>query len=507
MLIELGQETILDTDEFTLGDDFTERMDQAFRNSDHTVCVITEDYFDSLYTTQEFEDALNSDDGRNRRLIIILAGEATEEDIPPEAQNIIRLDIRHLSDGEAEEKFKFQFDKLIRETIDPYPEFEHEVQVMFARFREDNTNSEFSNPWTSWHDQLKIELENLLTEKDVAFVQISDEIWSEEEAHQLLVSSGAQLIIWGSYGNNYISIYYTFNQEKVIYSGLDRRYLRSSQIIDLDRGWVEPGTLTAYLEERGDVEYHILLLLSILGYQNEQYSEAVELLDECEALFPTETLPQEMSDKYLSGLLAFRGINKNGLENYDSAITDLDRAIELNPILINAINNRGYAKSQLKMYEDAIVDIDQVIGLDPNNAVAYNNRGLSKLQLEKYEDAVLDLDQAIRLGLDNDAVYYNRGSVRIELGMYEDAISDFSHVIELNPNPVVTAIAHSERSYAMIKIGRYEDAVIDLKRSIELNPDDPPKYLALSHLYRFLGDRVRAKNYLSEYKRALKSAD
>ena len=149
-------------------------------------------------------------------------------------------------------------------------------------------------------------MRDLLSSKDIAFVQIDDEIKNEEEAKQILISSGAWLIIWGSYGRDYIAIHYTFNFKLGVEltAILKTRYIKSSPSVNLDRGWVDAETFTTYISNRGDTEYHIQLLLAILELQNENFAAAVELLDKCEALFPFETLSTKDADQALSGLIS-----------------------------------------------------------------------------------------------------------------------------------------------------------------------------------------------------------
>jgi len=61
-------------------------------------------------------------------------------------------------------------------------------------------------------------------------------------------------------------------------------------------------------------------------------------------------------------------------ENYDDAIVNYDKAIELNPSFTSAWNNKGIALSRLKRYEDAIKCYDKVIEIDPNHANAWYNK-------------------------------------------------------------------------------------------------------------------------------------
>ena len=67
------------------------------------------------------------------------------------------------------------------------------------------------------------------------------------------------------------------------------------------------------------------------------------------------------------------------------------------PTLAWAYNNRGSAKFNLKDYQGAIEDYDKAIELDPNYAKAYNNRGAAKGNLGDNQGAIKDYDKAIEI--------------------------------------------------------------------------------------------------------------
>ena len=52
--------------------------------------------------------------------------------------------------------------------------------------------------------------------------------------------------------------------------------------------------------------------------------------------------------------------------------------------------NRGIAKAHLKQYTEAIADYDKAIELEPNLVEAYTNRGNAKTNLKQYSEAIAD---------------------------------------------------------------------------------------------------------------------
>jgi len=63
----------------------------------------------------------------------------------------------------------------------------------------------------------------------------------------------------------------------------------------------------------------------------------------------------------------------------------------------DAYENRGLAKAMLQQYEDAIKDYSKAIQLNPNSNSAYYNRGHLYLQLNNIKQACSDWEMALKL--------------------------------------------------------------------------------------------------------------
>ena len=91
------------------------------------------------------------------------------------------------------------------------------------------------------------------------------------------------------------------------------------------------------------------------------------------------------------------GIDKAEAKDYYGAISDYNKAIEIDPNHTNAYNNRGNSKAELKDYNGSISDYSKAIELNPNYAQPYNNRALSKNYLKDYNGAISDYNKAIEI--------------------------------------------------------------------------------------------------------------
>ena len=99
------------------------------------------------------------------------------------------------------------------------------------------------------------------------------------------------------------------------------------------------------------------------------------------------------------------GVDKYKQGDYQGAIADYTKAIEINPQDVGAYTNRGIAKNGLKDYQGAIADWTKVIELIPKSGLSglsYRNRGVDKAWIEDHEGACVDWKEAASLG-DEDA--------------------------------------------------------------------------------------------------------
>jgi tetratricopeptide (TPR) repeat protein len=100
--------------------------------------------------------------------------------------------------------------------------------------------------------------------------------------------------------------------------------------------------------------------------------------------------------------------------DYQGALADYNRAIELNPKMAIAYNNRGSLKeNQLQDLQGALSDYDRAIKLNPKMDFAYNNRGLLKTEkLQDIQGGIADFDRAIQINPNYALAYGNRGYVK-----------------------------------------------------------------------------------------------
>src|ERR1039457_4849722 len=204
-----------------------------------------------------------------------------------------------------------------------------------------------------------------------------------------------------------------------------------------------------------------------------QYDEAVTDLSRAIDLEPAD-----------ASLIAQRGETYRLMERYDEAATDLSRAIDLEPGYGWAIGSRGQAYQALGRYDEAVTDLSRAIDLEPGYAWAIWQRGETYRLMGRYDDAVTDLSRAIDLEPAHAWAIGSRGPAHQALGRYDDAVPDLSRAIDLEPADA-WLIAQRGETYRLM--GRYDDAVTDLSRAIDLEPADAWAIAQRGETYRLMG--------------------
>ncbi len=112
------------------------------------------------------------------------------------------------------------------------------------------------------------------------------------------------------------------------------------------------------------------------------------------------------------------------------------------------LNNIGMVYAQKGDYDAAIRDYTKAIEIDPNNADTFSNRGAAYYTEKDYDTAIRDFDKAIELDSELARAFYNRGNAYADKKDYDTAIRDFNKVIELNPNYAI-AMANMGDAYKL----------------------------------------------------------
>ncbi len=219
---------------------------------------------------------------------------------------------------------------------------------------------------------------------------------------------------------------------------------------------------------------------------------------------------------------ANRGIAELKSSDWDRAIADFNRALQVDPKLAPAYANRGLARARKGDLDGAIGDYNRALQLDPKNAKAYYNRGnakrekheliayggvevfspnhevsTAKVENADLQSAIADFNRALQLDPENAKAYDNRGIAKLERGDLVGAIADFNRALQFDPK---LAPAYETRGVAKAQKGDLDGAIADCDRALELNPKLAGAYVDRGSAKLLKADADRA---IADFNRAL----
>ncbi len=172
-------------------------------------------------------------------------------------------------------------------------------------------------------------------------------------------------------------------------------------------------------------------------------------------------------------ILASRGRLYQQQEDWNRAIVDFTRAIEIRSDHWNARLQRAKSNQELGNFESAIADLDVLVESADHPSIYLNERCRAHARWG------IDLDQALAdctaaMRLETYAIYVeSRGLVYLLQGNFDAAISDYSLVIDYDPQ---LPESHFGRGIAHLRNGQTEQGEADIARALELDPDVEAKF-------------------------------
>lgn len=144
-----------------------------------------------------------------------------------------------------------------------------------------------------------------------------------------------------------------------------------------------------------------------------------------------------------------RGMDHIMLRNYDAAVDDMTRAIELAPDFTLAYFARA----------NALTRIMELAGSDDSDDTPYQTR------MARLRNILNDYDKVSEYSPRSPFPFYNKGIIYTELGDLETAMKEFSRAIELKPD---FGEAYYNRGFVQYKSGNKKGGTADLSRAGQL---------------------------------------
>lgn len=229
------------------------------------------------------------------------------------------------------------------------------------------------------------------------------------------------------------------------------------------------------------------------------------------------------------------GVLENGAGNYEKAVDEFTRAIQLDPSSDGAYTGMASAYERLGKLNDAEKTYQQVINLRPRYWKGYNQLGIFYCRQSQYDKCAAMFQKVAELTPDSFRGYANMGAAYLVDGKYSEAIQPLNESLRIRATPgtytnLGTAYFHlrnfpeaakayaeatrlNDRDYllwgnlgeAQNFAGNRQEAETAYRKSIALaedalkvNPHEPELLKNLANYHVMLGEREPALKYLGQ---------
>ncbi len=171
-------------------------------------------------------------------------------------------------------------------------------------------------------------------------------------------------------------------------------------------------------------------------------------------------------------------IKEEGRE--EEAMKALSRAIDKFERHAKAYERRGFVNHQLRNYEDAIYDYSKSIDINPNAAEPYMGRALVRIVQKDYEGAATDLDFAVKRSIPLQPLFWQarriKGECHIMLEQWDKAEFELRFVTKRQFTAEDSNYKWRKRAMhnygrALLGLERHADAVQAFDKALAMDDD------------------------------------
>lgn len=215
-----------------------------------------------------------------------------------------------------------------------------------------------------------------------------------------------------------------------------------------------------------------------------------------------QMVPAEASAEEVSGASEAVAVYNEGAaafneERYEEALGHFERAVELEPSLVEARRVLTLTYFQLQDWEGAMRSAEELVELEAAGEAALTIGFDAATQLGRPDRAEIFLDRLVGEGSDPEiaARVYNLGVAKLRAGDRQAAVERFEQAIEMNPQ---LGAAYNGIATVYLEDERYDDALGMADRLLEVDPGNAEALGIRYEVYRRLGDEEKMAAALEE---------
>jgi tetratricopeptide (TPR) repeat protein len=184
-----------------------------------------------------------------------------------------------------------------------------------------------------------------------------------------------------------------------------------------------------------------------------------------------------------------RGFAELVLQDYTSALNDMNESIKMNPAFDKAYFGRGVCKFEQQDFQGAEEDMKKYVEKDKTTAMAYNYLAGCRFMQKDYKGALENYELVAKLDPKYPDVYTNRGMMKHYLNDLKGAVEDYNKALAADPD---NSTAYNNRGGAKLNQGDAKGALADFNKAISLKKDYADAYDNRGKAKITLGDKAGA---------------
>jgi tetratricopeptide (TPR) repeat protein len=181
--------------------------------------------------------------------------------------------------------------------------------------------------------------------------------------------------------------------------------------------------------------------------------------------------------------------------NWKSADGYYDKAIELDPLLVEAYFNKG--SLSIYFHNGSAWEAEKLykacIEINRNFSDGHVGLGILAMRRGKKEEALAFFDHAVSIAPSSFQTYFWRGVSNFSLKRMDKAVADFDRSFQLKQLPICLFM----RGFVNIERSDYDQAFADMQKAISLTGDSKGKYIGVNTLLDKQSDLLAVARYIS----------
>jgi len=177
-------------------------------------------------------------------------------------------------------------------------------------------------------------------------------------------------------------------------------------------------------------------------------------------------------------------------------------AIDPNSVLAHELS--GELMETMNNYDGAVVELKKAVEMAPQQPGTHYKLGDAYYTLSQLDFATEQFQAELAIDPANCMARWKIGSILLQKnGNTEDALADINKALTMCPS---LTDARVDRARALVKLDRNADAVTDLEAAAKADPAEPSTHFMLAKVYRALGRTAEAQTEMQTFSKLEQSA-